>query len=711
MKKIITLIVFLIVSFSGNSQERKFLFQTGFYASYMRNIHIPDFDSLPQVTSCCKKYTSKGYGNGFSLGLLFDFDIVSDIKLGLRAGLSTLSGDLLESENIGNQKVYDLNTKSYLFKDIVVDHRLTSVLYDMGLEPIISYYPIKQLFIAAGFKVGFLFSGIFSYEERLTSPENVLFTDESVTRNDKKKNEPLPNKNSIQLFGSVGAGYRFKLASHTYLSPEMKIYFPFTNLTNVNWKVMSISLGASINFPIFAAPEKVFLKDTVYLRDTTTKYVIGLQKNELKRLSFDDSEAWKITKGDTIIEKQTIVEKYELSVPKDAELKTKISAVGITKEGLRKENPEIIIEEMEESELFPLLPQVFFAEGSSKIDPNQQMLIKKVDAEVFNEESLNWNTLKIYANLLNVIGLRLKFNPNADITLIGCNSGIGAEKNNKELSKSRAVAIKDYLVNTWGVNPKNIKTISKNLPDKPSKSTILDGQQENQRVEIISDNPEILKPVTLKQITRTSNPPVVEILPEIISEAELKSWRITVTQDGNPIRDYDGIKTPNTIKWNVEEKPIPVVEAPINIQLTAINEYNLKSVADKKLTIQQKTIKKKREEIKDDKIIEKFSLIVFDFDKANLTENQAGILEQIKPRIKENSKVVIAGYADRTGDPEYNKELALRRCQEVQKYLNVNEENLKLNPIGSDELIYNNDIPQGRSYSRTVKITIETPVR
>jgi hypothetical protein len=32
------------------------------------------------------------------------------------------------------------------------------------------------------------------------------------------------------------------------------------------------------------------------------------------------------------------------------------------------------------------------------------------------------------------------------------------------------------------------------------------------------------------------------------------------------------------------------------------------------------------------------------------------------------------------------------------------------NAVGSDRLIYDNNIPQGRGYCRTVQITIETPV-
>jgi outer membrane protein OmpA-like peptidoglycan-associated protein len=112
-----------------------------------------------------------------------------------------------------------------------------------------------------------------------------------------------------------------------------------------------------------------------------------------------------------------------------------------------------------------------------------------------------------------------------------------------------------------------------------------------------------------------------------------------------------------------------------------------------------------------DKRTEKYSLLVFDFDKSTITSSQRKILEKVKERIMPNSMVTISGYTDRTGEVDYNRDLALRRCQEIQKILNVNQTNSIMKPIGSDVLLFDNDTPQGRSYCRTVQITIETPVK
>src|SRR5690606_13696658 len=120
--------------------------------------------------------------------------------------------------------------------------------------------------------------------------------------------------------------------------------------------------------------------------------------------------------------------------------------------------------------------------------------------------------------------------------------------------------------------------------------------------------------------------------------------------------------------------------------------------------VRQLTINKKRVEIRDDKRIEIFSLILFDFGKADISPLNRKIMDEVRSRIEPNSTVAVYGYADRTGTAEYNKELAQRRCNEVTKFLRdaVTDEKLRIYPVGNDRLLYNNDLPEGRSYSRTV---------
>ena len=102
--------------------------------------------------------------------------------------------------------------------------------------------------------------------------------------------------------------------------------------------------------------------------------------------------------------------------------------------------------------------------------------------------------------------------------------------------------------------------------------------------------------------------------------------------------------------------------------------------------------------------------MLFDHNSAELDKKNVDIINTIKSFISPNSKVIITGYADITGEKLYNQELTRKRCLEVQKKLDIPDSRTDIIPMGSNILLYDNDSPQGRSYSRTVQIQIETPI-
>ena len=273
--------------------------------------------------------------------------------------------------------------------------------------------------------------------------------------------------------------------------------------------------------------------------------------------------------------------------------------------------------------------------------------------------------------------------------------------------------MKNYLVNNWGINSSRIKTKSRNLPAIPGNPDTPDGLVENQRAEIESDDYEILKPVFLKDIIKVSNPPIVNIKPEVSTSEDNNKvdYNLTIKQEDNILRlvNKESIG-PDGYDWNVLEEPQPLLDKPIDVELVATDQYGNKATDIKSTEVEQLTIKKKRFELKDDNRIEKFALIVFDYDKSELSQRHKKVLDEIKSRIKPNSKITIEGYTDRTGSAAYNKKLAKRRAEEVKKYIGTNIDNISLKSIGEDKLLYNNNIPQGRNYSRTVLVKIVTPI-
>ncbi|OGU13946.1 MAG: hypothetical protein A2X61_16450 [Ignavibacteria bacterium GWB2_35_12] len=681
--KILFVIVITFILPFDNAQGNDFdsvkanlnpIFYLGGYAGYNLNLHSADFKEIPPVPNCCKGFTS-GTGSGFSLGALFDYEVNPDMSFEGRLGYSSIGAELLvHDKNIGNTTVIrDGNT---VVENVSVDHTIDSKISVISIEPIFKIKFLEGFIASFGLKAGFMVTGTMSQKEQLISPNNVTFLDGRLIQNDYYDLE-IPDKNSFLLFGMMGLGYELPIGKNTYLTPEIKYYIPFNDVAAVNWKPTHWQFGASIKFPFYPYVEPPPIK--------------------------------KIELIDTVV---------PLPKPK---LTAAIEAFGIGADGKRQKTPTIVIEETEIEEGFPLLPHVFFKEGSSDINTSGLNLLTKNKTNFFVEDSLNWNIMDIYSDLLNIVGYRMRQMPKEKITLTGCNKNLGAETNNLNLSRKRAEAVKEYLVNIWGIKPERINLKERNLPENPGNNTVIDGQIENQRAELSSTSFELLKPVYLKEIERKSNPPVVEIEPNVYCEAELTGWDITVEQSGSVLRKYSPkdssttlrmtIKEPGKQVWDVEKEPLPKLDTPVKIKLTTSDNIEQKADAEIFLNIEQLTIRKKRYELKEDKRIERFSLIVFDYDKANIKPDHKKILDGIKQRIMANSMVTIEGFADRTGESLYNRELALRRCNEVQNILNVNKINLNINPIGSDVLLYNNDLPQGRSYCRTVKIKIETPVK
>lgn len=704
-------LILLLVSVSNilysQKDDRKPQFFVGAYASYNSNIHDANFTELPGVPSCCTGY-KLGDGSGFSLGGLFEYPLNRAVSIGVRLGYSGLSGTLSEMQEIGLVAVADASDiNNVLIESVTVNHYIDASIHSIGLAPYVSFNFFESFYMDAGFRLSNIYSAKADHYEKLVNPVNVTFLDGRLIRNDFYDNE-VGELNSIQFHGVVGAGYELPVAKDTYIVPEIRFNIPLTNISSVEWKVGTIQFGAAFKYPIYPPFERPVIDDLIYERDTVfvERYDI---KDTIFRLKEENDRKERIENEDEIINRTIVSEVYEMQIPKLAKLDAKVSAVGISANGKITENPELIIEEVETIESFPLLPYVFFEEGSSDINKTGMNFLNSAYTEDFTLQKLPWNTLGIYSDLLNIIGRRMTDKPGSKITVTGCNSGLRGD-NDLNLSEKRANAIKGYLVDTWGIDKSRIQVKKRSIPEKPANIDVVDGQIENQRAEISSNDFTLLKPIELKENIRHSSPPVVMINPEIESEAALKSWTVEVKQQGQKLREWQYSSAPKQIKWNVEEKPIPELNTPVEINLTAYNEFNHSDTDSLGLKLTQRTIKKKRFELKDDKIIERFSLILFDYDKADITPNQKDILQLIKQRIKPESKVYISGYADRTGEPDYNRELASRRINEVQKIIKVAPEKLESNPVGSDILLYNNDLPQGRGYSRTVQIVIESPV-
>lgn len=714
MKKLIFLILICsVVLLQSKEDGRRELNSFGFFAGLDYNIHSSAFRTLPGLP-CCSPMFNSATGVGLSIGALADFqtnNILQYSGFDLR-----LSFDMLDAEynvlenNVGNTIKQDLvdvnNPQNTQVDDVSINHNLLAGLSIISLEPSFRYSPIYDLNLNFGFKFGIPISSSFNQSSTIVSPDYVVFKDEGGYKRNVASGNEIPEINGFMASLLFGVGYEFPLSKKLYLVPEARYFLALTDVNSNDWKANHIRFNIAFKYYPIKSPEIPVIRDTLTTRDTAYVYNATISEPVTKLIETQVSETRDET-AERIFVTRNVTEKYEIQLPKDIKLTAQIT-------GQIDDVKQIKIEEFETEEGFPLLPYVFFDEGKSDLESTSQKLLTENTVASFIEDSLEWNTLKIYDNLLNLVGSRMQATPNASITITGANSNQGVEENNTKLSQERANSIRNYLTSLWNIEPSRIKTLSRNLPEVPGNSDTEDGIQENQRAEITSNDYDILKPVFLKDIVKVSNPPSINFKPVVSSSDESSNidYSLAITQGDNTLRKVSKSQIgKDGYTWNILEEPQPLFEEPINITLNASDQYGNKASDSASTEVQQLTIKKKRYELKDDNRIEKFALIVFDFDKATLSDRHKKVLDEIKSRIEPNSIVTIEGYTDRTGSADYNKQLAQNRAESVENYLKVPNANVSIKAIGQDTLLYNNDLPQGRNYCRTVLVKIITPVK
>ena len=104
---------------------------------------------------------------------------------------------------------------------------------------------------------------------------------------------------------------------------------------------------------------------------------------------------------------------------------------------------------------------------------------------------------------------------------------------------------------------------------------------------------------------------------------------------------------------------------------------------------------------------------MFAFDSADLTDQGKaaidGYREELRPELSKAYAVIIMGFTDNTGDPNYNIGLSERRANAVRDYLvstGVNPDLLRTVGLGEMYPIASNDTSEGKAMNRRVEVEV-----
>jgi len=378
--------------------------------------------------------------------------------------------------------------------------------------------------------------------------------------------------------------------------------------------------------------------------------------------------------------------------------------------------PERLVTGRTLQETFPLRNYIFFESGSTSI-PARYTTISNSAASNFNEETLleipsaglnqtdrSARQMSVYYNALNIYASRLRANPNATITLNGAG---------RDVAEGRQMAenVKNYMVSTFGIPADRIKTQGSTIPVNESGTARTPKEdlglvaQENRRVEVLSDNPEILKPVMIRS---TQNMAAIEndLVLNVNADQDIDRWSVVIEGEGtSEVYNFPGTRTSTRIAAD------PILKDRANGNYTA---RVMATTRNGQTITREHNFRLVRQEAQSSATAQRYS-ILFEYDDSRTVQTYEDFLRnQVAPNIPNGATVYIHGHTDKVGLEEYNLELSARRATEVRTVLQ-NELSRLGRTVTFDTYGYgeaennapfNNDRPEGRYYNRTVVMEV-----
>jgi outer membrane protein OmpA-like peptidoglycan-associated protein len=378
--------------------------------------------------------------------------------------------------------------------------------------------------------------------------------------------------------------------------------------------------------------------------------------------------------------------------------------------------PEAVtVEEITVVDSSPLLNHIYFDNGRSDIPSRYTLFKTAADARAFDPRLLK-GAMEKYHHVLNIIGQRAAERPKARLKIIGCNSGFGEEKGRSDLSRGRAEAVRSYLRSIWGIDPSRLETGARGLPASASTGNIPEGRAENQRVEIYADDPAILDTAQSTYIEALSDAETFRIVTEIEPGTALKRWSLAIYGDNQRLEGLTGV-------GELEPSYLLALK---DLGLLNIGSYKtvsaaLEAVDSKGQSLNAKDTSTvhfvKREERlarrEGYKVIERYALILFDFDRAEIKDRNRVVVNRIGGRIRElpSATVKIVGHTDTIGKPDYNMALSKKRAEAAYEQILAGgaaaKDRATVDGKGPADPLFDNGLPEGRAYNRTVTVLLE----
>mgnify|MGYP000169674034 CR=1 FL=1 len=648
--------------------------RVGGFVGGVLNQHIASFATLPGIATGRTGdgvLFSGGASAGLTLGALLEYPLVDFLSLGLRLSYAGNSG-LLKAQEAQRIGALNADGTAITFYDALFGRELQANLTSIGVEPLAVIHPFMQdglrnLRFYAGVRLGLMVQHTFSQKETILSLTPVDAASSSVNFNNLQRErnvlatQEIPQAQTLHAAVTAGVGYDINVGSLA-ITPEVFYALGLTPLVaNTSWNLNQLRGAVSVRYTLPPLPPPP-----------------------------------------------------PPPPPKPVQaVEATIAAFTTDTSGVEVPLVQIKVEEFVSRQMYPLLPYIFFDYNSSVIPARYHRLNGEETASFSENKFFNADAMRVYYDVLNIIGKRLQEYPKATITITGCNDHVSpGELDNLALSRSRADEVRQYIRRTWGIDTARMEIRQRNLPEKPTNSKDSLGTEENRRVEIASATWEIMQPSLVYDTLLVPSAPVIRFKTSAKAEAGVAKSTIRAFQNERTLKQYTALNALDpVVEWNTarEQSTIPRSEDKMKFSYEVIDSEGRSAMPIDSIPVEQITIRKKRSLRIKDKEIDTYRLILFDFDSPEVGPENARIIKGlVLPNVKPQSTVQVSGFTDKLGSAEVNQRLSEGRARSVSNL--VSSKQTTARGLGAKMIIYPNEIPEGRFLSRTVEVRVETPI-
>jgi len=660
LPRTILCIVALAASVSLSAQHTQ---EAGILAGVAYNLHNAQFSKLGSYPSCCPEFTG-GSGISWYAGAWYGWNLSPSFTLLGRVTASSESGMLSDQEP---SFVADLRDTARVV-DALFQHDIDASLFSIGIEPLLAYRIGGALDVMAGFRAGLVLTQAFHQTETLVEPADYgSFLGDDRVWVDTKADIP----EAATLRATAIAGLRYVLpvgrGRSSFLAPELSIHVPLTGVASgVTWSVTQVRLGVAFGW------------------------------------QFDQP-----------IDTTPVMQQIQPPPPPPPVIaftppSVNVELVGVDATGTERPGQAIRVEQTKVTTLHPMLGHVYFEAGESALPERYRRGIARAQQDTMRLQPREAVHAELY-----VIAQRIVSTPGAKITVTGTTAG-NANDQGLALARARAETVRDILV-SLGVSVDRIDLQVRAVPQKMTTASDTSESKlaidENRRAEITSAYPGILAPLTLGSTDVSVTPSTYRVLSSVASALPITSAVVEVRQGSRVIARSERVKVPvDTLLVDLREVDLATfTDEPMIASIAATDSIGQSADARVSLPVEVSSVSKGRVENLGATQIERYQLILFDFNDVTVTGANARLLALIRSRITPSTQVRIIGATDVMGSREYNAELSLRRAREVARLLQVSAPTI----VGSGEVDarFDNALPEGRAYNRTVIIELINTVK